>query len=25
MDLGWKLLVPLGLLNILGTGLVMSL
>ena len=24
MDLGWKLLVPLGLLNILGTGLVMS-
>jgi len=25
MDLGWKLLVPLGLLNILGTGLIMSL
>jgi NADH-quinone oxidoreductase subunit H len=25
MDLGWKVLVPLGLLNILGTGLVMSL
>ncbi len=25
MDLGWKLLVPLGLLNVLGTGLVMSL
>ncbi len=25
MDLGWKLIVPLGLLNILGTGLVMSL
>jgi len=25
MDLGWKLLVPLGLLNILGTAVVMSL
>ena len=25
MDLGWKLLVPLGLLNILATGLVASL
>ncbi len=25
MDLGWKLLVPLGLLNILGTGFLMSL
>ena len=25
MDLGWKLLVPLGLLNILGTGILMSL
>jgi NADH-quinone oxidoreductase subunit H len=25
MDLGWKLLVPLSLLNILGTAIVMSL
>jgi len=25
MDLGWKLLVPLGVLNVLGTALVMSL
>ena len=25
MDLGWKVLVPLGLLNILGTAIVMSL
>jgi NADH-quinone oxidoreductase subunit H len=25
MDLGWKVLVPLGILNILGTGLIMSL
>ncbi|MBM3293613.1 MAG: NADH-quinone oxidoreductase subunit H [Candidatus Aminicenantes bacterium] len=25
MDLGWKVLIPLGLLNILATGLVMSL
>jgi len=25
MDLGWKLLVPLSLLNILGTGILMSL
>jgi NADH-quinone oxidoreductase subunit H len=25
MDLGWKLLIPLGLLNILGTGLIASL
>jgi len=25
MDLGWKLLIPLGLVNIIGTGIVMSI
>jgi len=25
MDVGWKALVPLGLINILGTGVLMSL
>jgi NADH:ubiquinone oxidoreductase subunit H len=25
MDLGWKLLIPLSLLNIVGTGVVMGL
>jgi NADH:ubiquinone oxidoreductase subunit H len=24
MDLGWKLLIPLSLLNIIGTGIVMG-